>query len=166
MFPNACQHHDRAESGSAWDDRTCRHLANEIRSDRWRKRVARSKCTNVKSATRFDPDLPMLGQVLHNAGYATAHFGKWHLGREPRLSLALIVIFRIGGADLKELICAWGYSNPQFKEGQPGEHIEDRMASEAVAWLKQRDHTKPFFLNYWQFSVHAPFGEARARALP
>ena len=32
------------------------------------------------------------------------------------------------------------------------------MAVEAVAWLKQSDRTKPFFLNYWQFSVHAPFG--------
>ena len=32
------------------------------------------------------------------------------------------------------------------------------MAKEAVTWLKNRDKTKPFFLNYWQFSVHAPFG--------
>ena len=30
------------------------------------------------------------------------------------------------------------------------------MADEAVAWMdKNKDH--PFFLNYWQFSVHAPF---------
>ena len=52
----------------------------------------------------------------------------------------------------------WGYENPNFKEGAPGEHIEDRMAKEAVNWLKNRNRTKPFFLNYWQFSVHAPFG--------
>ena len=32
------------------------------------------------------------------------------------------------------------------------------MAKEATAWLKKRDTNKPFFLNYWQFSVHAPFG--------
>ena len=32
------------------------------------------------------------------------------------------------------------------------------MAEEAVAWLNGRDCTKPFFMNYWQFSVHAPFG--------
>ena len=36
----------------------------------------------------------------------------------------------------------------------PDEHIEDRMAKEAVAFLeKHRD--EPFFLNYWMFSVHA-----------
>ena len=38
------------------------------------------------------------------------------------------------------------------------------MNTSKIAWrqkrlrLKQRDRTKPFFLNYWQFSVHAPFG--------
>ncbi|MFT7632055.1 MAG: arylsulfatase A-like enzyme [Mariniblastus sp.] len=45
------------------------------------------KCTNVKSATRLDPELPTLGKVLKDAGYATAHFGKWHLGREPHSPL-------------------------------------------------------------------------------
>jgi len=120
------------------------------------------KCTNVKSATRLDPDLPMLGQVLHNAGYATAHFGKWHLGREPHSPLESGFDSDLphwwGPGPKSSYLAPWGYTNPQFKEGQPGEHIEDRMAAEAVAWLKQRDRTKPFFLNYWQFSVHAPFG--------
>ncbi len=35
-------------------------------------------------------------------------------------------------------------------------HIEDRMAREAVAFM-ERNKDKPFFLNYWMFSVHAPF---------
>jgi len=47
------------------------------------------KSTNVKSATRLDPSLPTLGKVLKGAGYATAHFGKWHLGREPHSPLEL-----------------------------------------------------------------------------
>jgi arylsulfatase A-like enzyme len=32
------------------------------------------------------------------------------------------------------------------------------MAEEAVRWLKNRDSAKPFYMNYWQYSVHAPFG--------
>jgi hypothetical protein len=47
------------------------------------------KSTNVKSATRLDCSLPTLGKVLKGAGYATAHFGKWHLGREPHAPLEL-----------------------------------------------------------------------------
>ena len=45
------------------------------------------KCTNVRSATRLDPELSMLSKLLRDAGYSTAHFGKWHLGREPHSPL-------------------------------------------------------------------------------
>lgn len=120
------------------------------------------KCTNVRSATRLDPAVPTLGKLLKHAGYATAHFGKWHLGREPHSPLELGFDVDIphwwGPGPKTSYLAPWGYSNPDFKEGEPGEHIEDRMAREAVTWLKQRDRSKPFFMNYWQFSVHAPFG--------
>jgi arylsulfatase A-like enzyme len=118
------------------------------------------KCTNVKSATRLDPALPTLGKILKGAGYSTAHFGKWHLGREPHSPLELGFDVDIphwyGPGPAGSYIAPWSY--PNFKAKKPGEHIEDRMAEEAVAWLQKRDRTKPFFMNYWQFSVHAPFG--------
>jgi len=44
-----------------------------------------------------------------------------------------------------------------FKENYRNEHIEDRMAEEAVTWMKSVPKGKPFYMNYWQFSVHAPF---------
>lgn len=120
------------------------------------------KCTNVKSATRLDPDLPMLGQVLRDAGYSTAHFGKWHLGREPHSPLERGFEVDLphwwGPGPKSSYLAPWGYANPDFKEGKPGEHIEDRMAREAISWLKNRDRSKPFLMHYWQFSVHAPFG--------
>jgi arylsulfatase A-like enzyme len=47
------------------------------------------KSTNVRSTTRLDRTLPTIGKILKNAGYATAHFGKWHLGREPHSPLQL-----------------------------------------------------------------------------
>ncbi len=120
------------------------------------------KSTNVKSATRLDPKLPMLGSVLKDAGYSTAHFGKWHLGREPHSPLQrgfdLDLPHWWGPGPKTGYLGPWGYANPRFKEGEPGEHIEDRMSKEAVRWLKDREPGKPFFMNYWQFSVHAPFG--------
>ena len=51
-------------------------------------------------------------------------------------------------------VAPWQFRN--FKERTPGEHIEDRMAAEAVAWM-ETNRSRPFFLNYWMFSVHAPF---------
>ena len=118
------------------------------------------KSTNVKSSTRIDPALPMLGKVLKDSGYATAHFGKWHLGREPYSPLECGFDVDIphwwGPGPKSSYLAPWGYEN--LKAKAPGEHIEDRMAEEAVVWLKKRDRTKPFFMNYWQFSVHAPFG--------
>lgn len=120
------------------------------------------KCTNVRSATRLDPKLPFLGKVLKDAGYSTAHFGKWHLGREPHSPLERGFDVDLphwwGPGPKTGYLAPWGYENADFKEGKPGEHIEDRMVREAVAWLKNRDRSKPFFMNYWQFSVHAPFG--------
>jgi arylsulfatase A-like enzyme len=121
------------------------------------------KSTNVKSATRLNPFLPTLGKMLKGAGYATAHFGKWHLGLEPHSPLELGFDVDIphwhGPGPKSGYLAPWNY--PNLKEKAPGEHIEDRMAEEAIAWLKKSDRTKPFFLNYWQFSVHAPFGAKR-----
>jgi len=120
------------------------------------------KSANVKSSSRIDPSMPTLAQLLKGAGYSTAHFGKWHLGLEPHSPLEVGFDVDIphwhGPGPKTSYLAPWGYSNPDFKEGEPGDHIEDRMAEEAVAWLKNRDRTKPFYMNYWQFSVHAPFG--------
>lgn len=118
------------------------------------------KSTNVQSTTRIDLSLPTLGLLLKQAGYSTAHFGKWHLGREGHTPLErgfdVDLPHWYGPGPKTSYLAPWGYAN--FKEGEPGEHIEDRMAMEAVKWLKKREPSKPFFMNYWQFSVHAPFG--------
>ena len=120
------------------------------------------KSTNVKTATRIDPAAPTLGEILKEAGYATAHFGKWHLGMKGFTPLEhgfdVDLPHWHGPGPKNGYLAPWGYPNPAFLEGAPGQHIEDRMAKEAVTWLKNRDRTKPFFINYWQFSVHAPFG--------
>lgn len=120
------------------------------------------KSANVRSSTRLDPSIPTLAQLFKDAGYATAHFGKWHLGREPHSPLELGFDVDIphwyGPGPKTSYLAPWGYANPSFKEGDPGEHIEDRIAREAVTWLMNRDRSKPFYMNYWQFSVHAPFG--------
>jgi arylsulfatase A-like enzyme len=108
--------------------------------------------------TRLMTDYPSLTKTLKTAGYATGHFGKWHLGPEPYSPLEhgfdVDIPHHPGPGPAGSFVAPWKF--PNFKENTPGEHLEDRMAAEAVAWMEQ-NKDRPFFLNYWQFSVHAPF---------
>lgn len=116
------------------------------------------KVLPCQSATRLDTSYVTLAEDLNEAGYATAHFGKWHLGPEPFSPLQqgfdVDLPHTSGPGPAGSFVAPWKFKD--FKERAPGEHIEDRMADEAVAWM-EKNKDRPFFLNYWQFSVHAPF---------
>lgn len=113
--------------------------------------------------TRLKTDYPTLTKTLKGAGYATGHFGKWHLGPEPyspfEHGFEVDIPHHPGPGPAGSFVAPWKY--PDFQEKSPGEHIEDRMAGEAVAWM-EKHRGKPFFLNYWMFSVHAPFDAKKA----
>ena len=122
------------------------------------KAPATAKALMCVSATRLKTDYFTLAEALKENGYATAHFGKWHLGAEPYSPLEqgfdVDLPHTAGPGPAGSFVAPWKFKD--FKERTPGEHIEDRMADEAVIWMEaNKDH--PFFLNYWQFSVHAPF---------
>jgi arylsulfatase A-like enzyme len=114
--------------------------------------------------TRLKTEYRTLAETLKEAGYATAHFGKWHLGPEPYSPLQqgfdVDLPHHPGPGPAGSFVAPWKFAN--FKEKSPGEHIEDRMAAEAVAWMEQQQKEKPFYLNYWMFSVHAPFDAKKA----
>ena len=117
------------------------------------------KALGTTSVNRLDTEFPTLGKMIKTAGYSTAHFGKWHLGPEPYSPLEhgfdVDIPHWHGPGPAGSFVAPWSY--PKFKANFPGEHIEDRMSEEAVNWLKSVRKDKPFFMNYWQFSVHAPF---------
>lgn len=123
-----------------------------------------SKAIETASATRLSTDLPTLGKLMKASGRATAHFGKWHLGPEPYSPLQqgfdIDIPHYPGPGPAGSFVAPWKF--PDFKEKTPGEHIEDRMASEAVAWMKSAAKQGPFYMNYWMFSVHAPFNAKTA----
>jgi arylsulfatase A-like enzyme len=121
------------------------------------------KAIQPEPVTRLKTEYRTLAETLKDAGYATAHFGKWHLGPEPYSPLQqgfdLDLPHHPGPGPAGTYVAPWKFAN--FKEKSPGEHIEDRMAAEAVAWMEQQKE-KPFYLNYWMFSVHAPFDAKKA----
>ncbi len=111
-----------------------------------------------RSATRLETSYYTLAEALKAAGYATGHFGKWHLGAEPydplHQGFDVDIPHWPGPGPAGSYVAPWRF--PNFKPRTPHEHIEDRMGDEAVAFMR-RHKDEPFFINYWQFSVHAPF---------
>lgn len=108
-----------------------------------------------------------IAERLSAAGYATAHIGKWHLSYvEPQQRAAMNerdlfpekqgFELNIGGNSSGGPRSYFSpYENPALPDGEPGEYLPERLADEAIAYIrKQRD--RPFFLNWWTYCVHYP----------
>lgn len=109
-----------------------------------------------------------LAEAFRDNGYTTAHIGKWHLGEDS--------IFWPGNQGFALNIGGWKKGAPNRREGlyngyfppfgnprlkdQPGdEYLTERLADEAVQFIEDSNPSKtgkPFFLNFWSYSVHTP----------
>lgn len=107
-------------------------------------------------------DERLLPQALHEAGYATAIAGKWHLGdfQPPYLPMARGFEHQFG-------FCAHGEKFTHFPKGDCGllrdqkpireeGYLTHMTANEAIRLLEQRDKTKPLFLYVAFNAVHNP----------
>ena len=134
------------------------HLKEEVfRQELRSKAPPHQKALIPNSVTRLGREHFTLAEALRRAGYATGHFGKWHLGHPPYdpTQQGYDVDFPAwpGPGPAGSYVAPWRF--PKLK-GRPGEHIEDRLADEALKFLDaHRD--RPFLLSYWCFSVHAPY---------
>ncbi len=98
-----------------------------------------------------------IANALHDAGYATWHVGKWHLGEGEFTPENFGFEKNIGG-------CSWGhphdgyfspYNIKNLKNGPEGEYLTDRITDEAISLIKS-DEERPFFLSLCHYAVHAP----------
>jgi arylsulfatase A-like enzyme len=119
-----------------------------------------AKVLVAQSITRFETKYFTLAEALRAEGYATGHFGKWHLGAEPYSPLQhgfdVDYPHWPGPGPAGSYVAPWRFPEALNFRSQPGEHIEDRMASEAITFIKA-NRERPFYVNYWAFSVHAPY---------
>ncbi len=115
-------------------------------------------------------DVPYLKQLpttertvaaaLADAGYATWHVGKWHLGSEASVTGDIGFEVNVGGCEMGSP-AAGGYFSPwsitalQDADVPEGTYLTDYLTDRAIALIKQRDE-RPFFLNLWYYSVHTP----------
>lgn len=115
------------------------------------------KAISPKSTTRLDTRFMTYAKVFQANGYLTAHYGKWHLGPEPFSPLEhgfeVDVPHTHAHGPIASYFGPQKYSDTFFLK--QGEHLEDRMGDEAVAFI-MANKDRPFFLNYWAFSVHTP----------
>ncbi|MCP4848344.1 MAG: sulfatase [Verrucomicrobiaceae bacterium] len=100
-------------------------------------------------------------RLREEAGYATAFIGKWHLykGREKQYNpLHQGFDINIGG-------CSYGgpptffdpYRIDFLPDRKVGEYLPDRLADEAISFMKQQDAKgSPFFVALWNYTVHWP----------
>ncbi|MEN0019755.1 MAG: sulfatase [Planctomycetota bacterium] len=118
-------------------------------------------------------DVITLAERLQESGYATAHVGKWHLGRPNTAAGPLAQGFdvNIGGYQRGHPKSYFSpYQNPALDDGPKGEYLTDHLANEAAEFIRDNAN-KAFFLHYAPYSVHTPIQprpdlEAKAKARP
>lgn len=115
----------------------------------------------------LDPSLPVLPRLLREVGYATAHFGKWHLTApdhpsppepeeygfdEYRLTLG-----EGSGIHLRpESLPAWN----SWPDARPGPlwsawraEASTRIANETISFIR-RHRDGPFYVQAWLYDTH------------
>ncbi|MFA7003288.1 MAG: sulfatase [Verrucomicrobiia bacterium] len=126
-----------------------------------------------QSKNYMEPSEYTLAEALRDAGYRTAHIGKWHLGlTRPHWPerQGFDVAFHChpdpgppGGYfspyDVKPDGEAHGNKSRvgTITDGPAGEYIVDRLAAEAIKFI-EANRDQPFFLNLWNYGVHGPWG--------
>jgi len=100
-----------------------------------------------------------LAEAFKEAGYATMHAGKWHLGKKGSFpedhgfDVNIAGNARGGPYGGKKYFSPYG--NPNLTDGPEGEHLPDRLAQEVGKFIGEHKDGK-FFIYLPFYSVHTP----------
>ncbi len=126
------------------------------------KAVANRPVILPESKNYMEPSEYTLAEALRDAGWRTAHIGKWHLGlTEPHWPDKQgfdVAVHAHPDPGPPSYFSPYGFKKFQsYADGPAGEYITDRFTDEAVKFITE-SKDRPFFLNLWHHGVHGPWG--------
>ena len=128
--------------------RTGTYTVGSIDRFDWQARPLRP----VDNVTKLSHERDTFADQLKKAGYATAMFGKWHLGGTPD--------YHPSKRGFDEAIESEGrhfdFETKPKTEYPKGQYLADFLTDKAVDFI-QRNQAKPFLLYLPHFGVHSPF---------
>lgn len=119
---------------------------------------AHGKLSDVPYLNFLPKELTTIATALHEANYATWHVGKWHLGGEGSTPTDHGFDCNIAGRDWgcphQGYWAPWGM--PGLPDAPEGTYLTDAITDAAINLIRDRDSTKPYFMNLWHYAVHTP----------
>jgi N-acetylgalactosamine-6-sulfatase len=107
----------------------------------------------------LDPKIPTITSLLKQAGYATAHFGKWHLGSGPNApdvgAYGIDDHITVNSNDTK-----WDQKDPYFRAKSTG-----LIVDESIRFI-EKNRDKPFYVNAWSLLPHAVLNPTEEQMKP
>src|SRR4051812_11639909 len=144
--PN-CQPSRAALMSGQYGPRTGVYTVGSIERFDWRTRALQP----VDNFQRLPLDKVTYAQALKKAGYATALFGKWHLGQQGE--------YLPSRRGFDESIVSMGrhfdFNTSPKTDYPPGTYLADFLTDRAVDFIT-RHKDAPFFLALHHFGVHSP----------
>jgi len=98
----------------------------------------------------LDPQVATLPKLLKSAGYATAHFGKWHLGGGSDAPAP-----EAYGIDVSRTTVSNGRHFAEEKDPYFYAKSTGLIVDETIAFIKEHKE-QPFYANVWTLLPHAP----------
>ena len=138
---------DRAYMAAAW----CSPSRYGIMSGQYPAR-------DFNASKNLKPDEPTITKLLKGAGYATGHFGKWHMSKEPAAAESPGDF----GIDDHFTSNQSGTGKTWSKKEKNSKHWRERttdayvdMAIDFIDNNASSTATKPFYINLWVYPTHS-----------
>jgi len=114
------------------------------------------KMIPAENVTQLALEEVTFAEVLQEAGYRTAHLGKWHMGSDEHGPTGQGFDFNLAGNQAGHPESYFSpFHNPDLPDGPEGQNLTDRLASEAAKWIRL-NADDPFLLYLPFYAVHTP----------